>query len=72
MTGMEKRLGSKIDSLEANVNKNKESISLLTNTVNKNTVDLGRLESQLRSNENDFENKVTVIVRSAVSREGPP
>ena len=66
---MEKRLGSKIDSLGANVNKNKESISLLTNTVNKNTVDLAHLESQLRSNENDFEKKVTVIVRSAISGE---
>ena len=48
MAGMEDRLAGKIDSLEASVNKNKQSTVILTESVNKNTVDLARLESQIR------------------------
>ena len=37
MDGMETRLSGKIDCLEANVAKNRESIVVLTSSVNKNT-----------------------------------
>ena len=47
MGAMEARLSGKIDGLESWVSKNKESIVVLTNTVNKNTIDLARLESQM-------------------------
>ena len=57
MAAMEHRLLNKMDSLEAGVNTNKSSIVILTDTLNKTTVDLARLESQ-------FEGRVTDIVRS--------
>ena len=49
MGGMETRLAGKIDSLETNVNKNKETIVMLSDLVNKNTVNLARLEAEIRT-----------------------
>ena len=69
MAAMEQRLGGKMDSLEANVKKNKDSISILTSSVNKNTVDLARLESQMRDGEDRFEDRVAGIVRSVMGRD---
>lgn len=51
MGGMEARLAKKIDSLESTVAKNKETIIVLKDLVNKNTVDLARLEEYLGKNE---------------------
>ena len=62
MAAMEHRLLNKMDSLEAGVNTNKSSIVILTDTLNKTTVDLARLESQ-------FKGRVTDIVRSVIGRE---
>ena len=69
MDGMETRLASKIDKLESTVSSNKESIVLLTDTVNKNTVDLARLESQMREANDALEDKVSHIVRSVLNRD---
>ena len=61
MNGMESRLTEKMVGLEAAVNSNKNSISQLTNTLSKNTVDLARLESRIREGEENFEGRVTDI-----------
>ena len=66
MSGMESRLAGKIDNLESNVNKNKDSITLLTDMVNKNTVDLSRLESQIREGDSNFEGRVAEVVKSVM------
>ena len=68
LSGMEDRLAEKIDNLETKVNKNKDSIVILTDSVNKNTIDLARFESQLRGCEEGLESKVTNIVKSVISR----
>ena len=60
MDGMEARLAGKIDSLEASVSKNKETIVVLTDMVNKNTVNLARLEAEMH---NRLDKKVAEIVR---------
>ena len=67
--GMETRLGGKMDSLETTVTKNKESIVVLTDKVNKTTIDLARFESQLRDGEEKLESKVTSIVRGYMERD---
>ena len=67
MNGMEARLSGKIDGLESSVAKNKESIVILTNTVNKNTVNLSRLESQMREDDLNFTSRVSGIVREVMS-----
>ena len=64
MGGMETRLAGKIDQLERSVKCNKESIVILTETVNKNTIDLSRLESQFRDHEENFDTRVADIVRN--------
>ena len=64
MTGMETRLSGKIDQLESNVAQNRQSIVLLTDSVNKNTVDLARLEAQMLANEGNFERRVAEIARN--------
>ena len=69
MSGMESRLGGKIDTLEAAVATNKESIAVLTESLNKNTIDLARLESQMRDSEGNFYKRVTNIVRTVIGRE---
>ena len=66
MTAMEAKLSGKMDSLETSVKANKDTIVLLTDSVNKNTVDLARLESQMQSADENFESKVTEIVRNMV------
>ena len=66
MTAMEARLSGKMDSFETSVKANKDTIVLLTDSVNKNTVDLARLESQMRSADENFESKVTEVVRNMV------
>ena len=67
MDCMEARLGGKIDSLEASVKKNKETIVILTDTVNKNTVDLARLEAEIRSADSSLDARVAGIVKSHVA-----
>lgn len=67
MGGMEARLAGKIDSLEASVNKNKETIAVLTGIVNKNTVDLARLEAELRSNEVALDGRVADLVKAHIA-----
>ena len=54
MNGMETRLTGKFDSLEATVKSNKEQIVVLTDTVNKKTIDLARLEAQLCATEDSL------------------
>ena len=63
MGAMEARLAGKMDSLEASVNKNKETIMVLTNSVNKNTVDLARLESELRATDQSIDRRFAELVR---------
>ena len=62
ITGMVERLSGQIKSLESTVKNNKESIVILTDTVNKNTVNLARLEAQLRESEETLEDRVNDIV----------
>ena len=61
---MEDRLVEKIDSLESSVKKNKDTIMRLTDTVNKNTVDLARLETEMRANDQSLDRRVAELVRS--------
>ena len=69
MVAMEEKLVGKMDSLEACVNVNKRSISILTGTVSKNTVDLARLETPMREGDDRFEDRVAGIVRSVMGRD---
>ena len=68
MTGMESRLTTKINSLEETVAQNKQSVVVLTDAVNKNAVDLARLESQFAASEQALESRVTDIVRHCVGQ----
>lgn len=63
MGAMEACLAGKIDSLEASVSKNKETIVVLTDMVSKNTVDLAGLEAEIRSNDNALDGRVADLVR---------
>lgn len=64
MGAMETRLAGKIDSLEDSVKKNKDSIVLLTDMVNKHMVDLARLEAEMRSKDASLDQKVADLFRS--------
>ena len=64
MSGMEARLAGKIDNLETTVAKNKETIMSLANSVNKNTVDLARLETQIRATDESFDRRVNDLIRA--------
>ena len=67
MGGMEARLSGKIDLPEASVTKNKQSIVVLTDLVNKNALDFAKLETEMHSG---LEQRVTEIVRSQAA--APP
>ena len=66
---MESRLAEKIGSLEASVAGNKGTIVQLTGALNKNTVDLARLETRITEVDSGLETRVTDIVRSVISRD---
>ena len=72
MAGMEGRLAEKIGNLENNVKSNKDSIVILTDSLNKATVDLARLEHQIQANEDGLESRVAHMVRSVMSRDSRP
>ena len=70
MEGMESRLSGKMDLLESSVKQNKDTIVLLTDSVNKNAVDLARLESQFREANQSFERRVMDVVRTGQQQGG--
>ena len=67
MEAMENRITDKIGGLEATVASNKHCIVELTSALSKNTVDLARLETQMREGEANFESRVSDVVRSVMS-----
>ena len=62
MVGIETRLAGKIDTLESSVRANKETIVVLTDSVNKNTIDLANLESQMKRNNEQFESRAQIFI----------